>query len=332
MPLLHPTAILHAGAQCPHHLPVCDHYAGNEARMRKALALQAQHGPVFDITLDAEDGAAVGQEQAHAELMAHLINSEANLFGRVGVRVHDVQHPAFQTDLDTLVRLAGQRLAYVMFPKVHNVLEAQRCLQVLNETAGHYALARLIPAHFLIETHGALADVFAIAVLPQVQSLSFGLMDFVSAHGGAMSDAAMRSPGQFEHALVRRAKQEIAAACHVYGKVPSHNVTTEFRDPTQAQADACRARHEFGFTRMWSIHPNQIMPIVNALRPDTHELATASAILLQAQRDDWAPISYEGRLHDRASFRYYWSMLQRAHAAQVALPEAAVNAFFKDTP
>ena len=38
-------------------LPVCDHYSGVEARMRKSLALQAELGPVFDVTLDCEDGA-----------------------------------------------------------------------------------------------------------------------------------------------------------------------------------------------------------------------------------------------------------------------------------
>ncbi|MBS1179758.1 MAG: aldolase, partial [Proteobacteria bacterium] len=43
-------------------LPVCDHYCGVEARMRKSLELQAELGPVFDVTLDGEDGAPVGGE------------------------------------------------------------------------------------------------------------------------------------------------------------------------------------------------------------------------------------------------------------------------------
>jgi citrate lyase beta subunit len=37
--------------------------------------------------------------------------------------------------------------------------------------------------------------------------------------------------GQFEHPLVVRAKLEIAAACHAHGKVPSHCVVTEFKNP-----------------------------------------------------------------------------------------------------
>jgi Citrate lyase beta subunit len=90
-------------------------------------------------------------------------------------------------------------------------------------------------------------------------------MDFVSAHDGAIPDTAMRSPGQFDHPLVRRAKLEISAACHAYGKVPSHNVSTEVRDMSVVANDAARARNEFGYTRMWSIHPAQIEAIVARL-------------------------------------------------------------------
>ena len=34
--------------------------------MRKSLELQAELGPVFDVTLDGEDGAPVGGEVEHA--------------------------------------------------------------------------------------------------------------------------------------------------------------------------------------------------------------------------------------------------------------------------
>ena len=51
----------------------------------------------------------------------------------------------------------------------------------------------------------------------------------------------MRTPGQFTHPLVVRAKLEIAAACHAHGKVPSHNVTTDIKDTAVAANDAQRA-------------------------------------------------------------------------------------------
>ena len=138
----------------------------------------------------------------------------------------------------------------------------------------------------------------------------------------------MKSPGQFDHPLVARAKCEIATAALANGVVPTHNVTTELKDLEYIRNDARRARNEFGFLRMWSIHPNQIMPIVEALRPDFSEVETATAILVAAQDKDWAPIAHDGKLHDRASYRYYWELLARAQAMAMDLPAEAQRRFF----
>ena len=126
-----------------------------------------------------------------------------------------------------------------------------------------------------METHGALREVFAIAAHPRIESLSFGLMDFVSAHRGAIPLSAMGAAGQFDHPLVVRAKLEIAAACHAPAKVPSHCVVTEFKDAEALQAAAETACRRLGYTRMWSIHPAQIRPIVDAFAPTTAEVDLA---------------------------------------------------------
>jgi citrate lyase subunit beta / citryl-CoA lyase len=175
--------------------------------------------------------------------------------------------------------------------------------------------------------HG-IRDAWRIAALPRVESLDFGLMDFVSAHHGAIPSSAMRSPGQFAHPLIARAKCEIAAAALGNGVVPTHNVTTEFSNPDVVREDARRARMEYGFLRMWSIHPAQIEPIVEAMRPDFAEVDAAAAILVAAQDADWGPIQIDGRLHDRASYRYYWELLQRARSTGMEVPAAAHHRFF----
>jgi citrate lyase subunit beta/citryl-CoA lyase len=197
-----------------------------------------------------------------------------------------------------------------------------RAQDLVNQAAARVG-RDFLPLHVLIETHGALHDVYAIAALPQVESLSFGIMDFVSAHYGAVPAAAMRTPGQFTHPLVVRAKLEMVAACHAHDKVPSHNVTTEIKDSAVVANDAQRAAAEFGFTRMWSIHPDQIKPIVKAFTPRLAEVNEATSILQAAMAKDWGPIAHGGRLHDRASYRYYWTVLQRAKLAGLALPDAA---------
>lgn len=297
--------------------------------MRKSLALQAELGPVFDVTLDAEDGAPIGGEAEHALLIAELATSNANRFDRVGARVHPVDHPAFEADVDTLIARAGRRLAYLMVPKPDSAADVERACAAIDAACERHGTPRL-PVQTLIETHGALRDVWRIAAHPRIESLSFGLMDFVSAHGGAIPKWAMEVPGQFEHPLVVRAKLEIAAASHACGKTPSHCVVTEFRDAQALATAARRAAQQFGYTRMWSIHPDQIPPILDAFAPAADDIAEAADILLAAQAAAWAPTSHQGRLHDRASYRYFWTLLERAQLTGRPLPEAARQAFFTE--
>lgn len=319
---MHPSEVLFQGKRPPASLPVCDHYAGSEKLMHKSMALQQELGPVFDITFDCEDGAAAGDEAAHAARVAALINSPANQFGRIGARVHDVHSPFFEQDVSTICQGSGERLAYLAIPKIDGADDVLIAIETIQRSTPPGQAA--VPVHVLIETHGALAEVFRIAALPQVECLSFGVMDFVSAHYGAIPAAAMRSPGQFTHPLVARAKLEIAAACHAFGKVPSHNVTTEIKDTGIVANDAGRAMAEFGFMRMWSIHPDQIKPIVKSFAPRLSEVNEAVQILTEAQRVQWGPIEFHNRLHDRASYRYFWTILQRAKASGLALPDHAM--------
>jgi citrate lyase subunit beta/citryl-CoA lyase len=123
----------------------------------------------------------------------------------------------------------------------------------------------------------------------------------------------MGAAGQFDHPLVVRAKLEIAAACHAQAKVPSHCVVTEFKDAEALQAAAEMASRLLGYTRMWSIHPAQIRPIVDAFAPTTAEVDLAIEIITAAQAADWAPIRHRDTLHDRASYRYFWQVIERAH-------------------
>ena len=324
----HPGSVLFPGEKPFPVLPAVDHYAGSEKLMKKALQLQNDMGPVFDITCDCEDGAHAGAEREHAEMASAIIMSEDNRYGRVAARIHDITHANWQQDLDILVSIAGSRLPFITLPKPRGADDVRIQIAALRKAEATAGLKRQIPVHVLVETHGALREAWQIAALPSVESLDFGLMDFVSGHHGAIPGSAMKSPGQFEHPLVVRAKCEITAAALANGVVPTHNVTTELKDLDVIRNDARRARQEFGYLRMWSIHPNQIMPIVEAMRPDFSEVETASAILIAAQDKDWAPIAHEGRLHDRASYRYFWELLARAQATGMQLPVAARQRFF----
>ena len=325
---VHPNQALFGGEKPFPVIPSCEHFAGSEKLILKALAMQDTVGPVFDITCDCEDGAAAGQEREHAEMIVRVLNSEANKYKMAGARIHDYTHPSWRQDIDILVAGAGQVLTYITIPKCTNINQASEMITYIQEKAKANNISRRIPVHILIETHGALKQVHEIAALPWIQVLDFGLMDFVSAHHGAIPATAMRSPQQFEHKLLARAKAEVVAAALANGVVPAHNVTLDLKNAETTYGDAYRARNEFGFMRMWSIYPTQIQAIVDAMKPNFAEVADAANILLTAQQADWGPIQYEGELHDRATYRYFWEVLQKAKLTNVAIPEAASSAFF----
>ncbi|MFN4291135.1 MAG: HpcH/HpaI aldolase/citrate lyase family protein [Permianibacter sp.] len=325
---VHPDVALFEGERPFPALASCEHFAGSEKLINKALQLQAELGPIFDITCDCEDGAQAGKETEHAEMVVSVINSEANKHNRAGVRIHDYSHEFWRKDVDILLKGAGDRIAYITIPKCTNARQAEEMVAYIQDKCRQLHIKREVPVHILIETHGALHEVWQIATLPWVEVLDFGMMDFVSGHHGAIPAACMRSPGQFEHPLLARAKTEMVAAALANGVVPAHNVTLDLKNPEQTKADAKRARYEFGFLRQWSIYPTQIQAIVEAMKPDFSEIQDGAEILLAAQANHWGPIQHKGELHDRATYRYFWTLLKRAKATGAPIPDEAVKAFF----
>ncbi|HCU24637.1 MAG TPA: CoA ester lyase [Deltaproteobacteria bacterium] len=323
-----PQEALFAGEKPFPIIPCCEHFAGSEKLITKAMELQNTKGGVFDITMDCEDGAPTGKEKEHAEMIVGMAKGPLNKHKMAGARIHDYTNRFWKQDVDILVGGAGNELAYLTIPKPTAVSQVKEMIAYIQEVAKKNGVKREIPIHVLIETHGALKDAFEIAAQPWMQVLDFGLMDFVSGHHGAIPDACMRSPGQFEHALIFRAKATVCAAALANGIVPAHNVTLDLKDAEKTKADASRARNEFGFLRMWSIYPTQIDAIVAAMTPDHSMVAKGSQILLAAQEASWGPIQFEGELHDRATYRYYWELVQSARLSGQKLPEAAERAFF----
>jgi citrate lyase subunit beta/citryl-CoA lyase len=345
--MIHPREVLLGAQGAAGFLPVCDHYSGVEARMKKSLQLQAdmteEFGAcVFDVTLDCEDGAPAGAEVEQAHRVVGLANAAlaaahahpGSIARRIGARLHPVDHPFFFSDVEIVLGQAAAALAYVMVPKVESLADVELAVAAFDAAAAGKRAAPM-PLHVLIESPAAVQQVFDIAQHPRVESISFGLMDFVSAHAGAIPACAMGVRGaqdaltldQFHHPLVLRAKLEIAAACHAAGKVPSHCVVTEFRDPQALEQAARTAASALGYTRMWSIHPDQIRPILKAFSPTESEVELACTVVLEAARQEWAPISLAGKLHDRASYRYFWQVLERAHQTGCTLPQEAFGFF-----
>ena len=326
--LVHPHQALFPGEKEFPVIPCCEHFAGNEKMILKAFGFQEEKGPVFDITQDCEDGAPQGQEKEHAELIVRLTNSEHNKRKMAGARVHDYTSRWWKQDIEILVKGCGEALTYITIPKPTAASQVQEMIEYVQKMAQETGLKREIPIHVLIETHGALREAADIAALPWMQVLDFGLMDFVSGHFGAIALSNMKSPGQFEHELLRRAKAQLVATALANGIVPAHNVTLDLKNYDQTNADALRARQDFGFLRMWSIYPTQIDAIVNAMQPDHSEVEKGTQVLLKAQDANWGPIQHEGELHDRATYRGFWTLVQQARLSGVTLLAEAEKRWF----
>ena len=317
--LTSPTDILFNSQATASFLSPCDHYAGNIKFALKALQIQLESKLNFDITCDLEDGASTLNPTQLRKDFVELIGSSENKKLNMGVRINPLSSKAWQADLKAIILGAAHKVSHITLPKITSVQQVKTFLQQLGALERKAKIkSNRIRVHVLIETLPALAAIDAIAKLKRVDCLEFGLMDFISEHQGRIPSFYMQSPWQFEHPLIIRAKNMLVATAAQHSKGAAHNVTVDYSSAQQAYLDAKRAKQNFGFTRMWSIHPQQILPILQAFTPSKIELQVASDIIKQAQAANWGPIQVNGQLHDRASYRYFWNLLQQAKNLGVA--------------
>ena len=77
--------------------------------------------------------------------------------------------------------------------------------------------------------------------------------------------------------------------------------------------------------------PSRRSAILEAFAPEEGQIEQATRIVDAAVRQAWAPVSIDGTLHDRASYRHFWQVLERAHATGRVLPSEA-QVWFSPSP
>jgi citrate lyase subunit beta / citryl-CoA lyase len=300
-------------------LPFCEHYAGLPRYILSALRHQEAAAYPFDVTIDLEDGAPVGREKEHLDEVISLLREQSPSGSRVGVRIHPMDSGFWEQEVESLYRFCGAQLSYITLPKASCAGQVRELVCRIRQLSRQYQLPAPLPVHVLLENQQAIREVWSIAAESGIETLDFGLIDLVADYGGAIPAAAMEHPLQFQNGLICRARTEIAAAAHHFGLTPAHAVTLELTREA-ALRDARMARELFGYTRMYSIHPQQIDGIIEAMSPSTAELDQAAEILERARAANWGPIAWQGKLHDAASYRYYLNLLDDARHAGKALP------------
>ncbi|MEJ8810635.1 CoA ester lyase [Variovorax ureilyticus] len=240
-------------------------------RFSKALASGADR-----IVLDLEDAVAIDDKASARDLVAawlqHATPADRS---RVVVRINDASSPWFDADVAALRDADG---IGVLLPKAES---AAQIAQTRAALPGAGVLA-------LIESARGVSEVNRIATAG-AQRLVFGTLDFaldldmdISTDGSGLAYAASR----------------IAIASRLAGlPAPIAGVTPQLDDEARLLSDLGEARR-FGFGAKLCIHPRQVQPIHDALRPSAEALDWARRVL-DADAASPGAARLDGRMVDR---------------------------------
>jgi citrate lyase subunit beta/citryl-CoA lyase len=64
------------------------------------------------------------------------------------------------------------------------------------------------------------------------------------------------------------------------------------------------------------------------MKPDLSEVKKGVAVLLAAQDAAWGPIQHDGELHDRATYRGFWTIVQRGRLTGIDIGAEATKRWF----
>ncbi|OYN99001.1 citrate lyase subunit beta/citryl-CoA lyase [Propionibacteriaceae bacterium ES.041] len=231
-------------------------------RFDKALAAGADA-----VILDLEDAVAPDhKDSARDAVVAWLTNTSAERAQRVEatspsvpvlVRINAAGTPQHDADRAALAGIPADRLTAVLLPKA----EDPEQIRSIAEATGRPVLA-------LIETALGLHRAVEVAAEPAVTRLCLGHLDLAADLGCAPSRTAMLT-----------ARSTLVLASRLADKpAPIDGVTPALDDPAALTEDI-RHAVELGFTGKLLIHPRQVEPTHDALRPEPAELDWATRVL-----------------------------------------------------
>jgi citrate lyase subunit beta/citryl-CoA lyase len=240
-------------------------------RFGKALASGADA-----VILDLEDAVAADDKGLARNAIADWFSTaSADDRRRALVRINDAASPWFDDDLAAL-RKVGARS--VLLPKAESARQVSATLAAL---PGASVLA-------LIESALGVAGVDTVAAAG-VSRLVFGTLDFALDLDIDIEDGASG---------LAYAASRIAIASRAAGlPAPVAGVTPQLDDRNRLLADLAGAR-ALGFHAKLCIHPSQVAPIHNALRPPAEALEWAQRVLAADAASPGAA-RLDGRMVDR---------------------------------
>lgn len=206
------------------------------------------------VILDLEDAVAPqNKDQARTNVADWLAAG-----GQAAIRINGIDTPWFEDDLTVLAAATA-----VVLPKVEELHELELLESLSPDTIS------VIP---LLETPRGVFRAEAIGAHSSVVRMAFGNVDFAARAGV--------DPGS--HVALAHARSQIVYASSAAGcGTPIDGVTTAVRDIDLLRSDAAHAR-DLGFRAKLLIHPSQVRPVDEVMRPTQDELRWARAVLADA--------------------------------------------------
>lgn len=206
------------------------------------------------VIIDLEDAVAAQDKAAARDDVAAWLAGG----GRAAVRVNGVHTPWFEGDM-----VAAAAAGAVVLPKV----ESARDVEMLGAVG--FGDVPLIP---LLETPKGVLAAERVCARAEVVRVGFGNVDFAACVG---VDPA-------SHMALTHARSHLVYASSAAGcAAPIDGVTTAIGDADRLVSDTTHAR-DLGFRAKLLIHPSQVGPVWEILRPTGNEVRWARSVLKEA--------------------------------------------------
>ncbi|MEA2514633.1 MAG: malyl-CoA/(S)-citramalyl-CoA lyase [Thermomicrobiales bacterium] len=277
--------------------------ASNPRMIDKALASDA------DVAfLDLEDAVAPS-EKPHAR--AHVIAAlrDKDWKGKPGAyRINALDSPFCYRDLIEVVEAAGDRLDFVVVPKVNRPEDVHVVATLLGQIEQSVGIDRRIGIEVQIETAEGLINCERIAAAsPRVEAIIFGPGDYAASV--AMPLTQIGVPDEWDDSYPGHRWHYPMSRLLVAGRAAGIRVVdgpfADFRDE-EGFRRSCRVARALGFDGKWCIHPAQIAIANEVFSPSAAELAWAQKVLdtyAAATASGLGAIAIDGKMIDAASIR-----------------------------
>jgi len=257
---------------------------------RQNMIEKAQTLPADVLVLDLEDSVPAAEKANARALVRESIAGLAVKGQRVFVRINSLASGYAQQDLEAVI---GDGIDGISQPKPSSRDEIRKVEAIIErlerERGMRQGHVKLIP---WVETAKGLLNAFEIAsASPRVVGIAFGAEDFTL-------DTGMKRTEEGSELLHPRVMVVIAAkAAYVIAIDTPYN---DFRNEEGLIREARLAR-SLGFEGKFVIHPSQIDPVNQILRPSAEEVAHARRVVEAfeaAEAQGFASTSLEGKMID----------------------------------